>query len=505
MPQGEDHRRPRLSSATLAKLAPEIRRPNYRREDLQIGMAHLGVGAFHRCHQAMFTDEMLEAQMARWGVVGISIRPPRLTESVGAQDGLYTATLRQGDTAETRVIGSLCRVIDVEDAAGLEAAVAALAEPDIDVVTMTLTEKGYCHVPATGRLDTTNADMQADAAGGAVPRTALGLLALALDRRREQHGVGLTLISCDNIPGNGAILRSVLSDFARHRSPELADWIAERVTFPSTMVDRIVPATQAADIEHIGDVTGLTDLGAVVGEPFRQWVIEDSFAGRRPPWDVAGASFVADVQPYEMIKMRVLNAAQSTLSHLGALVGHDYSFEAAADPVLARITRSMLEQETAWTLPQLEGMAVPQYIEMTFARIGNTAIRHRCHQIGTDGSQKIVQRILNPLRERLRAGLAADHLILAAASWIAYVASGASRFGARWRPSDPWAATVIAIAEANGDVRALARATLAISAIFGDDLRSETMVDAVSGYLAGLLSPQPAEFLRRFLAARACQ
>ena len=495
--------RPRLSAATLAEVAPAIRRPNYPREDLRIGMAHLGVGAFHRCHQAVFTDDMLETRMARWGVVGINIRPPRLADSLGVQDGLYTATLRQGDKAETRVIGSIRRVIDVESASALDDAVATLAGPDVDVVTMTLTEKGYCHVPATGRLDDRNADLQADTAGGALPRTALGLLALALDRRRAQHGAGLTLISCDNIPGNGGILRSVLTDFVRGRSPELANWIAERVTFPSTMVDRIVPATQAADIEHIGALTGLTDLGAVVGEPFRQWVIEDKFAGRRPLWDVAGASFVSEVRPYEMIKMRVLNAAQSTLSHLGALLGHEYSFEAAADPVLAQITRTMLEQETAWTLPALAGMEVPLYIETTFSRIGNTAIRHRCHQIGTDGSQKIVQRILDPLRERLQAGLPADHLILAAASWIAYAASGASRFGAPWQPSDPWAATVIAMAEAHGDARQMARAVLGITAVFGEDLRTERMVKAIGRNLAGLLSADPSGYLRGFLAARA--
>ena len=503
MPENGEDRQSRLSSATILRLAPAIRRPRYRREDLQIGMAHLGVGAFHRCHQAVFTDDMLETRMARWGVVGINVRPPRLADSLGAQDGLYTATLRQGDTAETRVIGSIRRVIDVESAPGLADAMAALAGPDIDVVTMTLTEKGYCHVPATGKLDETNGDVQADATGSAVPKTALGLLALALDRRRALHGTGLTLISCDNIPGNGSILRSVLTDFARRRSPDLADWITAQVTFPSTMVDRIVPATQGGDIEHIRAVTGLTDLGAVVGEPFRQWVIEDSFVGRRPPWDMVGASFVSEVKPYEMIKMRVLNAAQSTLSHLGALLGHEYSFEAAGDPVLAAVTRTMLEQETAWTLPVLAGMEVAPYIETTFQRIGNTAIRHRCHQIGTDGSQKIVQRILDPLRERLRAGLAADRLSLAAASWIAYVASGASRFGARWQPSDPWAATVIGMAEANGDPRGLARAVLGIRPVFGEDMAKETMVDAIGRHLAGLISADPAGYLRRLLAAQA--
>ena len=264
------------------------------------------------------------------------------------------------------------------------------------------------------------------------------------------------------------------------------------------MVDRIVPATMTTDIAWATETIGVADEAAVVGEPFRQWVIDDHFAGARPPWDLAGAQFVADVTPYELIKMRVLNAAQSTLSHLGAILGHAFSFQAAEDPILAPLTRRMLENETSSTLPQAPGMAVGPYIDTSMSRIANTAIRHRCHQIGTDGSQKIVQRLVNPLRERLAAGHPPGLLALAVASWLAYGLCGARRFGARWAPDDPMAERVIAIGEqSGGDFGGLARALLDIQAVFGTDLADSPAATAIGAHLQGLLSHDP----RRYLSA----
>ena len=287
--------------------------------------------------------------------------------------------------------------------------------------------------------------------------------------------------------------------FAALRSAELTRFIEERVTFPSTMVDRIVPATAPEDIDKVSETLGARDPGAVVGEPFRQWVIEDKFAGERPPLDLAGATFVADAKPYEQIKMRVLNAAQSTLAHQGALVGHEFTYEAATDPVLAVLTRRMLEQETSTTLPKLAGMEIAPYIDQSMARIRNTAIRHRCHQIGTDGSQKIVQRLVDPLRERLAAGQPAGLLTLAVASWIAYGFSGAHRFGARWAPSDPYAESVIAIGEKNSDWTELARAVLSIAPIFGVDMARPLLIEGIAGCLRGLIGGDARAYLRERL------
>ena len=420
----------RLAARALASLPPDVRRPAYDRDALAVGWAHIGVGAFHRCHQAEFADDMLEAKFGPWGIVGVNLFPPRLADLIGPQDGLYSRTLRQGARAETRVIGALKRLIDVEDKRSAEAAVAALAAASVEVVTMTVTEKGYCLTPATGALDRDHPALRADLAGSDPPRTLLGLLARALEERRRTSGAPVTLVSCDNIPSNGGRLENGLVAFAGERSAELARWVEASVAFPSTMVDRIVPAATMEDIDAASARLGAHDDAAVVGEPFRQWVVEDRFAGRRPPWDLAGAQFAPDAKPYEKIKMRALNAAQSTLSHQGALVGHEFSFEAAADPILSALARRMLERETASTLPTVPGMEAAGYIQTSLKRIGNAAIRHRCHQIGTDGSQKIVQRLLDPLRERLAAGLSADLLILSVASWMAYCLKGSRRFGA---------------------------------------------------------------------------
>jgi fructuronate reductase len=482
----------RLSRSVLPELPPSVRQPHYDRESLKIGMAHIGVGAFHRCHQGEFIDDMLEARFGRWGVLGVNLTTPSLADLLTPQDCLYSRTLRQDAHAETRIVGALREVIDVTDKTSAEAAAAALGRPEISVATITVTEKGYCLTPSTGELELDNPALRGDLEGGLPRRTLLGLLALALDRRRQTDGAPLTLISCDNVPSNGAAMLK----FAVLRSRELTRWIEECVTFPSTMVDRIVPATTPEDVDKVSKALGARDPGAVAGEPFRQWVIEDKFAGERPPLDLVGATFVADAKPYEQIKMRVLNAAQSTLAHQGALVGHEFTYEAAADPMLTSLTRKMLELETLTTLPKLAGMEVARYIDQSMARIRNTAIRHRCHQIGTDGSQKIVQRLVDPLRERLAAGQPAGLLMLAVASWIAYGLSGARRFGAHWTPSDPYAESVIAIGEKNFVWTELARAVLSIGPIFGADMARPLLIEGIAGCLRGLLGGDPRGYLR---------
>jgi fructuronate reductase len=480
----------------LTELPGTVRLPQYDRENLQIGLAHIGVGAFHRCHQGEFLDDMLEARFGPWGVLGVNLKAPRLASSLIPQDCLYSRTLRQDSRAETRILGALRKAMDVDDEASGEAAVEALAARSIRVVTMTVTEKGYCLIPATGTLDLDNPELAADLKRDSSPGTLLGLLALALERRRGAGGGPLTLISCDNVPSNGARLSAALLQFASLRSAPLTRWIEHNVTFPCSMVDRIVPATTQEDIDSASRAIAARDEAAVVGEPFRQWVIEDRFAGERPPLDLAGAQFVPDSKPYELMKMRVLNAAQSTLAHQGALIGYEFSFEAAADPVLSVLTRRMLERETTSTLPIVPSMEATNYVDTSMARIGNSAIRHRCHQIGTDGSQKIVQRLVDPLRERLAAGLPAARLTLSVASWIAYCLCGAGRFGARWAPSDPWAETIIAIGNRNLDFPEVAKSVLAIAPIFGKNAVRADLVEPIAKHLRGLLSGDA----RRYLA-----
>ena len=483
---------------SLAHLPPTVRRPAYDRATLRVGMAHLGVGAFHRCHQAEFTDDMLEARFGRWGIAGIALRPPA-PDALAAQHGLYTRVLRDGGQSDARVIGCHLRSVDSRASAG--PALAVLAAADVDVVTLTVTEKGYCHRPADGAPDEANPDLAHDRAHPTAPRSVPGVLARALELRRRTHGRPITLVSCDNIPGNGAILARAVGALA---GPRLADWMATNAAFPSTMVDRIVPATTAADLDAIEATYGYRDEAAVGGEPFRQWVIERRFAGRAPPWDLAGAELVDDVTPHERLKMRVLNAAQTTLASLGVLAGHEHTFDAVADPALAAFTRAMLATESILTLAPVPGTDPAAYLDRSLARIANTAVRHRCHQIATDGSQKLPQRLVGPAAERLRTGRPIARLAVAIAAWMAYLVRASDRFGRQWPVEDPEAARVAAVAGRAGDDPAgLVAGILALDTVFDPALAvREDFRAPLAAALRGLLSADPTAVVRAALQDR---
>ena len=489
----------RLGPSLLARLPEAVRRPAYDRSALSAGIAHIGVGAFHRCHQAEYTDDLLQQRFDRWGIVGVNIRPPTLTDTIGRQGGLYTRLLRSGSAVDARVIGSIVSVVDSQDSPS--PALDVLASPEIDLVTLTVTEKGYCHRPSTGELDFDAPDIAHDLANPEAPRSLPGLIVRALEQRRATHGQPLTVMSCDNIPSNGAILSRVVGALAERRDNRLAEWIAANAAFPSTMVDRIVPATSQADHDTVEQSLGFRDEAVVAGEPFRQWVIETRFAGRFPRWDLVGASFVEDVAPFELLKMRVLNAAQSTLAPLGVLARLDYTCDDMADPVLSGFVRRMLLEESVPTLPPVPGIAPERYVEQSLDRLRNTAIRHRNHQIATDGSQKIVQRLLNPIRERLARGEGAALLAVPVAAWIAYVAFSSERLGRRWLVADPFADQIAAIAtRIGGDAPALAAAILSIDAIFDGELAASIPFrTAVAEGLRAFLSDDPRAYVRGFL------
>ena len=489
-----------LGPALLARLPPQVRKPAYDRTALKPGMAHIGVGAFHRCHQAEYTDDLLASHFDRWGVVGINIRPPLLADTLSQQDGLYTRLIRQNDEVEARVIGSIVRVVDSQESA--KPALNVLASSDIETVTMTVTEKGYCHIPSSGALALDHPDIVHDFANPQAPRSVPGILTRALELRMISHGRPVTLLSCDNIPTNGIILGNVVRAMAARRDNGLTDWIAANVAFPSAMVDRIAPATTEADIDTVAQRFGYRDSAVVVGERFRQWVVERKFAGRVPRWDHVGAIFVDDVTPFEHLKMRVLNGAQTTLCHLGVLGGFEHTSDAIADPLLATFVRRMLTEETLSTLMPVPGISPPAYVEQSLARLANTAIRHRNHQIATDGSQKIVQRLLNPIRDRLAKGDSITLLSVAVAGWMAYLIKASARFGRAWQVSDPLAEKIAAIADRTGfDTKALTDAILAIDAVFDPSLAAnDTFRANVVAGLDGLLSKDPLAFVRHVCA-----
>jgi fructuronate reductase len=437
----------------------------------QPSVAHIGVGAFHRCHQAEYLDDLRLAGHAGCWEVGVNLMPPPITPVLGPQGGIYSRTLRDGGRADTRVIGCIAGVMDAwPDPA---AAIRRLADPAITSITMTVTEKGYCHLPAFGTLDETHAGIVADLTGRP-PRTLPGFLLAVLVARAAAGAGPVNLISCDNIAGNGAVLAAVLGRMAALARPDLAGWVADNVAFPSTMVDRIVPATTEDDRDAVAGVLGAQDAGAVVGEPFRQWAIENRFAAPRPPWEAVGVEFPTDVTGHEQVKMRVLNAAQTMLALGGALHGHTFTSGAVQDRQLAAVVEAVLRDETLPHLPVVAGMASAAYLAQSLDRIRNTAIRHRCHQIATDTSQKIRQRLLDPIRARRAAGLAAPGLTAAVGWWVAYLARSGRAFGAGWTVSDPVMARVgDVLASAGGDVDRVTQGVLGLADVFGRDLSAD--------------------------------
>lgn len=474
----------RLSSATLGALPASVRRPAYDRAALAPGIVHLGLGAFARAHLAEYTDDALEARFGAWGIVGASLQRPDQRDRLKPQDGLYAFLKRAPSGPELRVIGSVLDVLVApEDPAAL---VARLAAPATRIVSLTVTEKGYCHDPATGRLKADHPDIVHDLTNPQAPRSAVGILVAGL-RARRAAGLGpFTALCCDNLPSNGHVLRGLVRDFAALTDDGLAGWIETNGAFPATMVDRIVPATTEADIAEVAGLLGVEDAAPVIGEPFRQWAIEDVFADGRPDWHEAGAQMVSEVAPFEFMKLRMLNGAHSSLAYLGYLAGHETVAEASSDAVFARFLQG-LWAEIAPTVPAPQGVALSDYASALLARFQNPAIRHRTWQIAMDGSQKLPQRLLGTIRERLKAGAPFGHLALGVAAWMRYVA-GTDETGAAIDVRDPLAAEFKRRADAAGrDAGALSRSLLGIEAIFGSDLpREERFTRQVEAHLAAL-------------------
>jgi fructuronate reductase len=474
----------RLSSATLASLPAAVRRPGYNRSKLQPGIVHLGLGAFTRAHLCEFTDDALEQEFGAWGITGASLQRPDQRDRLKPQDGLYTFLKRAPAGPELRVIGSALDVLVAPESP--QALVAKLAAPETKIVSLTVTEKGYCHDPATGRLRADHPDIVHDLANPAAPRSAIGLIVAGLAARKEAGLGPFTALCCDNLPSNGHVLAGLVRDFAALRDDKLAAWIEANGAFPSTMVDRIVPATTDADIAEVASLLGQDDAAPVIGEPFRQWAVEDVFAAGRPRWDAVGAQMVSEVAPFEFMKLRMLNGAHSSLAYLGYLAGHETVAAASGDPVFARFLQGLWD-EIIPTVPAPQGVDLKTYAGDLLARFQNPAIRHRTWQIAMDGSQKLPQRLLGTIRERLKAGAPIEHLALGVAAWMAYV-TGTDEKGAAIDVRDPLAGEFAIRAKALGrDAVALSTALFGIGAIFGDDLpREQRFTQAVAGHLDSL-------------------
>ena len=459
-----------LSLATLRDVPASVPRPTYDVARTDVGIVHLGLGAFHRAHQAIYTDSIL-ARDPRWGICGVSLRTPHATKALAAQDGLYAALEKSEAGSRVRVIGAVREALFL----GTERArvVARIADRTTHIVTLTVTEKGYCHDPASGRLNLAHPDIVHDLAHPDAPLSTPGLIAAGLAARRAAGAGAITVVCCDNLPHNGRTVEAIVSAYAQARDRELARWIETNVAFPSTMVDRIVPATTDADLAEVARLIGVNDAAPVVFEPFRQWVIEDRFASARPRWEDDGAQLVNDVEPFETMKLRLLNGSHSTLAYLGFLAGHDYIWQASADPDLARLVERQMAEEIAPTLVAPPATDLGAYSRALMTRFRNPALPHRTQQIAMDGSQKLPQRLLNTVRDRIAARAAYAHLALAVAGWIRY-ASGVDEQGRPVAVSDPLSATFASIVTAaRRDPGAIAAGFLDLAAVFGADLAAD--------------------------------
>ncbi len=482
----------RLHSSSLAWLPAAVQRPRYDRAVLRSGIVHLGLGAFARAHLAVFNDDALDAGAEpAWGLCGVSLRHADTRDALAPQAGLYTLALRDADEGgaarqHLRVIGSLCEtLVAPEDPA---AVLQRIASPAARIVSLTVTEKGYCHDPASGALRIDDADIAHDLTHCAAPRSAIGFIVHGLALRRTRGLGGITLMSLDNLPANGRVLHGLVLAFAQALGDAaLADWIETRCSFPCSMVDRIVPRTTGADREGIAQALGVQDAWPVVAEPFIDWVLEDRFVAGRPDWP--GVRCVAtheDVAAWERLKLRMVNAAHSALAYLGVVAGWATVDAAMGQPALHRFVDAMLRDEVE---PTLVGVAVPPgWRERLLLRFANAALAHRCAQIAMDGSQKIPQRLLGTVRDRLAANAPIARLALALAAWLHFL-RGHDEAGRAYAIDDPLALALQALhREADAQAEPLARAECLtrFAPVFGDLAGDARLVHALAPPLQSL-------------------
>ncbi|EOU9559230.1 mannitol dehydrogenase family protein [Cronobacter dublinensis] len=456
--------------------------PTYDRDALAARIVHLGFGAFHRAHQAVYADILAAEYGSDWGYCEINlIGGEQQIADIRRQDNLYTVAEMSADAWRARVVGVVKSALHAQ-VDGPEAVFAALCQPQVAIVSLTITEKGYCYSPATGELVMDNPLIAADLAHPQQPSSAVGVIVEALARRKAAGLKGFSVMSCDNMPENGHVARNVVTAYARAVNAQLAAWIEAHVTFPSTMVDRIVPAVTPQTLDKIAELTGVRDPAGVACEPFRQWVIEDNFVAGRPAWEKAGAQLVRDVVPFEEMKLRMLNGSHSFLAYLGYLAGYEHINDCMGDNHYRRAARLLMLNEQAPTL-SVQGVDLARYADLLIERYSNPALRHRTWQIAMDGSQKLPQRWLDSIRWHRAHGSRHDLLTLGVAGWMRYV-SGVDDAGNAIDVCDPLLATIQQAVRTSENGEARVKALLGLTAIFGDDLAAapEFVADVTAAF-----------------------
>jgi fructuronate reductase len=464
------NRTARLSREALGSVSGAIRRPPFDPAATSTGIVHIGLGAFARAHLATYTQDLLGRE-PRWGILGVSLRRADTYHALAPQDWLYCRAERGGGGERIEIMAPLTGIV-----VGAGAALHRLLDPAVRIVTLTVTEKGYCRDAASGDLSETDPPVRADLARLSGPDFRMGdevgtvpaLLVSAIRARWRAGAPPFAVLSCDNLPSNGAATQRVVTQLARLVDPDLGRYIEDDVAFPSCMVDRIVPATTGEDRGRIDSALGLRDAWPVVCEPFTQWVIEDRFPHGRPAWEEAGAELVCDVRPYENMKLRILNGSHSSIAYLGQLAGWQTVAEAIAQPDLAAYIAALMEEiGTTVRLPGSVDLAA--YRRALLVRFANPALRHRTAQIAMDGSQKLPPRLFAPALERLAAGLPSPRIALGIAAWLWFL-RGRSDDGSTLELNDPHKERLRQAALAASDPHALRDAIFAMSDIVPPDL-----------------------------------
>ncbi len=483
-----------LSDRTLADLPPEVSVPTYDRAALRPGIVHIGVGGFHRAHQAVYLDELARRGHTGWGVVGVGLHSREIGEVLAGQDGLWTVVERAADGDRATVVGALTRYLYAPD--DPDAVLAALADEGTRVVTLTITGTGYRIDAHTGEFDADDPHVARDLEDPGNPETVFGYLVEALHRRRQAGLAPFTVLSCDNMQSNGSAARTAVVSFARLRDDDLAGWIDAHVAFPSSMVDRITPNTSPEDRDAVAAATGVDDRWPVVTEPFRQWVVEDTFCNGRPPLEEVGVRFVDDVAPYETVKTRLLNAGHSAIAYLGYLAGLRTTDEVMADPVFRAFLTRLMAEEIAPHLPEVPGVDLADYQATLLDRLANPRMADQLARLSRRGASKIPNYLLPSVRAALEAGTPHRLLCVAVAGWLRFL-RGHDYAGEEVPIQGPRPDLVPLAQEAGGDATPL----LSEQSVFDHVGQDPRFADCVQAALSALDRQGPREVIEEFLAA----
>lgn len=462
-----------MNRLNTTQLPSSVEQPKYDRGQLKSRIVHLGFGAFHRAHQGLLTNRVLQQFGGDWGYCEVNLfGGEQLIEELRQQDHLYSVIEKGATENKAFVIGAVHESLH-SSLDGIDAVLEKMAEPQVAIVSLTVTEKGYCVLPGGAGLDLNNPMIKADLENPTQPKTAPGTIVEALRRRKERNIAPFTVLSCDNIPENGHVVKQAVVQFAEKVDAELANWIKANVTFPSTMVDRIVPAATEETLAEITKILGVADPCGIACEPFIQWVVEDNFTAGRPDWDKVGAQFVQDVIPFEEMKLRMLNGSHSFLAYLGYLAGYQHINDCMADDNYKIAARNLMVKEQAPTL-SVTGTDLDKYADMLIDRYSNPSLKHRTWQIAMDGTQKLPQRMLDSVRWHLANSSDFSYLALGIAGWMRYVA-GTDDQNQPIEVVDPMVKDVQALCANSADGVERVKTLLSLDAVFGKELANNSL------------------------------